>query len=51
MKAEETTWLSWESERKKPNQINQFTEEGFPSFGHGIDGFPNGWNLLCAINR
>lgn len=42
--------LSWESGRKRPNQINQFTEKGFPSFAHGIDGFPNGWNPLCAVN-
>lgn len=26
-------------------------QEGYPSFGHGIDGPSNGWGLLCAINR
>lgn len=51
MTSKRRIWLSRESERKRPNLINQSTEEGFPSFGHGIDGFPNCWNPLCAINR
>lgn len=41
----------WASKGKRFIHIDEFAKQGFPSFGHGIDSCPVGWNPLCTINR